>query len=62
LYSTFISSICASMHNHLVEPGVEGRKVTSHLAACMCDHESFKNMLTIVSKSIFITKIQFEFG
>ncbi len=39
MYSTFISSICASMHNHLVEPGVEGRKVTSQVpspSSCFC--------------------------
>jgi hypothetical protein len=29
---SFISSICAFEHNHLVEPGVEGRGVTSHIA------------------------------
>jgi hypothetical protein len=29
---------------------------------CICDHKSFKSLLTIVCKLIFVTKIQFEFG
>jgi hypothetical protein len=33
LYFSVISGICAFKHNHLVEPGVEGRKVTSHILA-----------------------------
>lgn len=28
----------------------------------ICDHESFKNLLTIANKLIFVTKISFEFG
>jgi hypothetical protein len=32
------------------------------VVACICDCESFKNLLTTLNKSIFVIKIRFEFG
>ncbi len=32
------------------------------VVACICSRELFKNLFTIVSKLIFVTKIRFEFG
>jgi hypothetical protein len=32
------------------------------VVACICDHESFKNLLITMCKSTFVTKIRFEFG
>ncbi len=32
------------------------------VVVCICNHKSFKSLLTIVYKLTFVTKIQFEFG
>jgi hypothetical protein len=32
------------------------------VVACIRNHKSFKSLFIIVSKSIFVTKIRFEFG
>jgi hypothetical protein len=32
------------------------------VVACICNHEAFKSLFNIMSKSIFVNKIQFEFG
>jgi hypothetical protein len=42
--------------------GIFNAKANFIVVACICDQESFKSLLTIMSKSIFVTKIRFEFG
>ncbi len=37
-------------------------KANFTIITCICDHESFKSLLTTVNKLIFVTKISFEFG
>jgi hypothetical protein len=42
--------------------GLVNAKANFTVIACICDHESFKSLFITVSKSIFVTKIRFEFG
>jgi hypothetical protein len=52
LYFSFISSICAFKHNHLVEPGVEGWKVTSQFAIDTRTPEGLPSLTAILGQTL----------
>jgi hypothetical protein len=42
--------------------GLLNARAMFKVVVCICDCKSFKSLLTIMCKSTFVTKIQFEFG
>ncbi len=42
--------------------GLLNARAMFKVVVCICDCKSFKSLLTIMYKSTFVTKIQFEFG
>lgn len=42
--------------------GLLDAKVTFKVVVCVCDRKSFKHLFTTILKSLFVTKVQFEFG